>query len=270
MTSVGRAALALLVWSVAAAACGRVDFDALVARDAPADVAAKCAVDAAPVSGLLGWWVLDASSGTIADDSAGSDNGTLGGTNPPTWTDGLLPDGATGDALAFQATNSYVLLTNSSNLYNLPQFSIVAWIRPTSVTADGNAHCIVDRGNAPPDSGWAFQISQGNDGDLELFIGYTSDFLQQYSVGGVLAVNTWARVVATWDGTAVASHVHFYVDSAEVTYGNSTNPTGARADDSQNGAGIGCLDGSGGSLGGEMYDLRIYDRALSAGEITCL
>jgi hypothetical protein len=242
-----------------------------VARDAPGDVGVGCTTDAAPVTGLIGWWKLDASSGSIADDSSGSDNGMLGGTNPPTWADGRLPDGTTGNALAFQAIGSYVLLPEFSNLENLPQLSVVAWIQPTSITADGSAHCVFDRGNASPDSGWAFQISQMNDGDLQFFVGYGSDFLQRYSAGGVLAADAWARVVVTWDGTALASHVHFYVDGTEVTYGNSISPSGARADDSQNGAAISCLDGSDGtSLAGEMYDVRIYDRALSPGEVSCL
>jgi hypothetical protein len=57
---------------LAVAACGRVGFtpsqDASQGEGGP---------DAALLTGLLGWWQLDETSGTVAHDSAGSDNGTL-------------------------------------------------------------------------------------------------------------------------------------------------------------------------------------------------
>jgi hypothetical protein len=76
--------------------------------------------------------------------------------------------------------------------------------------------------------------------------------------------------VATWDGVAPPSHIHMYVDAVEVPYGNSTSPTGARADDTQNSVNIGCSDAGTGSFLGSIYDARIYDHALTPAEVALL
>jgi hypothetical protein len=47
-----------------------------------------------PVAGLVGWWKFDTNSGTVAIDSSGyGNNGTFAGATKPTWTNGIVNGG---------------------------------------------------------------------------------------------------------------------------------------------------------------------------------
>lgn len=242
------------------AACGRVGFS-------PTEDASPSGPDAALLTGLLGWWKLDEASGTVAHDSIGSDDGTLVGSL--SFANEALANGTRGDALLLTGSNARVQLDAPGNLDNLPGFSLVAWVQPTSIAVRPNG-CIFDHGNGDPDSGWYLLSSATEPGDLQFYAGYTSNYMVQASVGGALPVGTWGRVVATWDGVAETSHVHLYVDAHEVLYSTPIDPTGPRADDSMNTVNIGCNDGGLGSFPGSIYDARIYDHALSPAEVGLL
>ena len=84
--------------------------------------------------GLLSHWKFDESTGTIAADSAGTNNGTLIGfdfTTNSGWVSGIISN-----ALSFDGANDFVSLDgNQINLTN--NFSVSAWLYPRNASGAG-------------------------------------------------------------------------------------------------------------------------------------
>ena len=82
-------------------------------------------------------WKFDESSGTIATDSAGTNNGILNGFNfTPTsgWVTGIMSN-----ALSFDGLTDFVSLDSSQlNLTN--NFSIALWLKPQNASSQGAFH----------------------------------------------------------------------------------------------------------------------------------
>src|SRR4030042_5737253 len=77
-------------------------------------------------TGLVGYWNFDATSGTTALDSSGSNNtGTL--INGPTWTTGKIDN-----ALSFDGVDDYVSISGNSDLVS-NQGTIGFWYKPSSL-----------------------------------------------------------------------------------------------------------------------------------------
>jgi hypothetical protein len=240
-----------------ATACGRVGFDTRVLL-ANGDDAAT--VDGAMVR-PIGWWKLDEGSGMTVADSVGTATGTFVG-SPIDW----VPGRAGGWALSFHANGADVDLGAPAAFANLSALTVSAWIQPSSVTADGNAHCVFDKGTTT--AGWAFQIAYPTSGCVEFNAnGLGANTIHRESTSA-LVVGQWAHVVATWDGSNLATNVHLYVNGVETTYSAMGDAAGARADDSAIGASLSCNGGPG--LDGALADVRLYDRALDAGQVSQL
>ncbi len=83
----------------------------------------------APENYLVGWWKLDETSGTTANDSALTNHGTLNGN--PAWTSGQI-DGA----LLFHGwpNTEYISVPDNSSLRfsHTSSFTISCWVNPTS------------------------------------------------------------------------------------------------------------------------------------------
>ena len=88
----------------------------------------------------IGHWKLDDGSGITALDSSGRDNhGTLTNMEQADWVTGQV-----GGALAFDGSDDYVNMGNSSD-FNVPQVSITAWVKPDTVTSSDNPAGILAR-----------------------------------------------------------------------------------------------------------------------------
>ncbi len=89
-------------------------------------LAGLCSPDSARadiITGLTNYWSLDETSGTIAHDSAGTNNATLSGfgSNQSVWVPGKI-----GGSLNFIGASNYVI-TNTSILSN--QYTIDFWLK---------------------------------------------------------------------------------------------------------------------------------------------
>jgi hypothetical protein len=80
-----------------------------------------------PPTDYMGYWPLDASSGTVAVDASGNgNNGTVGGAS---WS----PSGKINNCLNFDGTDDYVQVNNTiSN-----DFSVAFWVNTTQTAATG-------------------------------------------------------------------------------------------------------------------------------------
>ena len=191
---------------------------------------------------------------TRGDNNAGSqylvfsqsDNVLDGNMHNAVWVDGL-----TGEAIAFNGTNSYVLAPNSAAFNSTTQVTMEAWV----YAGEQKTAKIIEKGD------W-----DGHGIGQDKWQGWQADIVtadgQKYSVDwgqGRPTLNTWYHVAYTYDG----SDLRLYVNGVEVksvAAGGSlkvnTRPVSIGADGSAQKFFNGTID-----------QARIYNSALTAEQI---
>jgi chitodextrinase len=188
---------------------------------------------------LLRYWTLDQTSGTTAADVSGnSGSATLVG--GPTWTTGVV-----GNGLDFNGTSAYL---NAGNI-GPAKFSLSAWVN-VSTTATSDWHAIVIKQNS-----YGFEMSNGR---VYASVGNGSAWTN--TVQATIPSGVWKHIVQTYDGTTN----RLYIDGALVASG-----AGAFTNSSANLL-IGSWNGSSEYFKGKIDEVRVYNGALTATEVSLL
>lgn len=217
----------------------------------------------APAAGAVtpvGHWKLDDGSGSTAADSSGNGNaGNLGGTT--SWITGKR-----GGALHVSGSGAGVRIARSSILEPASGITVSAWVRRTGspgaykyVVAKGATGCIAA----------SYALYTGHDGGLGFYVsgqlGY--DFTASPFASADVWDGSWHLATGTFDGATV----RLYVDGTEVGSG-TPRPAGITynlVDD--NDLLIGHYDWCANlDYEGDVDDVRVYDRALTAQELKTL
>ncbi|MFI6321270.1 LamG-like jellyroll fold domain-containing protein [Nonomuraea sp. NPDC050556] len=196
-------------------------------------------------TGLVAAYAMNAGTGTsIVDTSGKGNNGTAASA---TWTTGKY-----GQAMSFNGTSSWVTVNDSSTLHLTNGMTLEAWVKPTSVT------------------GWRTVLMKEFGADLAYAImgsGSSGPAAFIYTTSGAnapapsnLPLNTWSHVAATYDG----SNLRMYVNGAQV----AVNPTGGNLRAGTSPLRIGGNSGSGEYFSGLIDEVRVYNKALTAAQIT--
>jgi hypothetical protein len=206
-------------------------------------------------SGLVGHWPLDATSGTTAADASGSGNtGTL--VNSPLWTVGVL-----GQALAFDGVGTYVNVPHAAALNAYP-LTIAAWIKTGATTGVG---AIVNKFVAGTSNGYQLFVDNGR-----LCAWYLRDAANHVYDGTSCTLATSGYADNQWHHVAFvvdAAGGRLYVDGVQRATRGWTGV--ASAPSTTQPLHIGDYAGAAGAVfSGLIDDVRIYDRALSATEIS--
>ena len=204
----------------------------------------------ADLAGLVGWWKLDESGGTSAEDSSDNDNnGTLMG--GPQWQ----PSGGKVDgALKFDGMNDYV---DTGYTANLSTWTVAVWVKspnaPSSENQSGPVHCEKN-----------YQINWNHmDNSFRGAAGVQVEGTWYPASFGNLQADTWYHLAATYDGYNLKA----YRNGVLIT--NNSDPAGPpSAEDAS-------LKFGRHALGDEFFsgivdDVRVYNYALSEGQITAL
>ena len=206
-------------------------------------------------NGLAGYWSFDGSdiSGTTVTDLSGNGNdGTINGATPTV--------GKLGQGLSFNGTSDYVNLSSNpiSNFTNAN--TVCAWALTSDNTYWINSYdqTIV---NFYQDSSNYVRFGSSQNtvpaGTLLINYRYNNTTVQLKSPNSLFANNTWNYVCYTWDGSNLALYANGTVLPYTTTGGYSATP----------GNRIGTRGTSEGLWKGIVDDVRIYSRALTAGEI---
>lgn len=198
---------------------------------------------------LVAHWQFDEGEGTIAYDSVGDSDGTL--VNGPVWTTGVL-----NGALDFDGVDDYVSIPDSNVFdFGIGDFSISTWFSTTDLgdqyiidfkQSDNIPHIEIYSGGI---GGFGTHIEPGND---------------RITTGDNVANGEWHHVGIALDNGATNGY-KLYLDgikkgerTASATLSDwDTIAIAARNDDGNLVA----------PFNGSIDDVRVYNRALSEGEI---
>ncbi|WP_211370402.1 LamG domain-containing protein, partial [Nonomuraea turkmeniaca] len=212
----------------------------------PSSNEASAVVTQSPtVTGLVAAYGMNAGTGTTVADSSGTGNN--GTATSATWAVGKY-----GQALSFNGTSSWVTVADSSSLRLTSGMTLEAWVRPASVS--GWRTVLMKEFGA--DLAYALMGSGGSGPGAFIF---TSSGANAQAVSD-LPVNTWSHVAATYDG----STLRMFVNGTQV----ATNPTVGSLRTGTSPLRIGGNSGSGEYFSGLIDEVRIYNKALTAAQIT--
>ncbi|MHC4566035.1 MAG: LamG domain-containing protein [Planctomycetota bacterium] len=198
---------------------------------------------------LVGWWMFEDASGTVAVDSSGYDNyGTL--QDDPQWTIGY-----DGGALSFDGVDDFVEVPHAEILTMDNEVTVMAWINTERHTGPGG----VD---------WQGILSKSNNPRSYSFYTQVSGALHFSAAGfGPLStaqvpLNEWVHVCAM----VIGGQVQFYINGEDAGLSGSGVTLPGAADTATVVIGRG-NEGSSRSFLGMIDDVRIYNRALTQDEI---
>ena len=209
------------------------------------------------LAGLIGWWKLDETSGRDVADSSG--NGNIGKilSGEPRWqTSGGKIDGA----LLFDGKGDFVHLANESNFDFTGEVTVTAWIKVNRF--DKEWQTIVAKG----DSAWRLQRNQNTNALEFACTGLQIPNGSQYGgLYGNKAVNDgkWHHVAGLYDGEKMYIYIDGIVDVSQPASGaiaTSDHPVFIGEN----------VEMKGRLWNGLIDDVRVYNYALSEGQITAL
>lgn len=208
-----------------------------------------------PPAGLVAWWPGDGNAGDIG----GSNDGVLEGSV-------AFVTGAVGQAFSFNGTNADMRIpaSPSLNLGLVDGFTIETWINPADIT---EPHPIVEWNDGSFGvCFWASRCAGGALGSLAIDVKDTSMRDHCFNTAeGLLVSNIWQHVAATY--VRSNGYTVLYINGvpmAEATLGAFIPRTIGDLY-----VGLRPYDGGAGSrFAGSIDELSLYNRALSAGEIS--
>jgi hypothetical protein len=214
-------------------------------------------------NGLAGYWNMNESAGagsTLADFSTNNATGTAklwGGGN--TATDSAHVAGKYGNGFSFDGGDDYIDAGNNSAFnFTSQDFSIAMWIKPDTVSTE---KILFSKGLYQTDGYYLYQTATAG---LSLKTNQSGVAQTSTTSNGSISSGQWQHVVVTRAGSTVT----IYVNGMDTT---STHATHINPTTSARTAKIGMYD-SLNYLGydGTMDDVRVYNRALSVGEVSQL
>ena len=216
-------------------------------------------IDPAGDSSLVGYWAMDETVGTTALDT-----GAAPANDAPTAGSPSFVAGKVGNALRLNGTSEYASTPDEASLDVTKAITMAAWVRPGRyATQDLIAKDI----NGSIDG---YQLSlattKGDDSSQRAFVRFN-----EAANGDGLRVNastmypidgSWQHVAATYDGTTIKLYIDGVLEGSMPWTGTiASNATAL---------GIGAQSNNTRWFQGDLDDVRLYNRALSAGEIAAL
>jgi Concanavalin A-like lectin/glucanases superfamily/Carboxypeptidase regulatory-like domain len=182
-----------------------------------------------------------------ANDTRGVNNGTL--------TNGtIFGSGRFGQAFQFGNTQ-HVSVPDSASLDLTNALTLETWVSPQQIGAAGNNTLLLFKGNSSVLNSQSYGIIYDSGGNTVFRIGNGSTIQQIF--GGVLPLNTFTHIAATYDGTTMRIYVNgLQTSSAASSIGTLLNTTDPFI-----------IGSNSGTFVGKMDEVAIYSRAISPSEV---
>jgi hypothetical protein len=220
-------------------------------------------------SDLVGHWSLDQTEGTIAYDSAGSNDGTMvGGLNASAHS----VDGVRELALSFDGNDDYIDLGNPPALQFTDDLTIAGWAYFDTFNAGATDDSIVIKRGTSGNRSWEFKATDDCGSAtvaMQIYIN-ASNQAEQRCGATTLKTNRWYHFVGVYSAGAQTIDVYLDGEPDNGTLTPGTNGIPAAIHGSSADVTIGAKDTLAAYMEGMMDDLRIYNRALSAEDVKAL
>jgi hypothetical protein len=224
-----------------------------VARDAAGNLGSSQSVSvtvsnsAPPPSGLVAAWGFNEGSGmSVADASGKGHVGTLSST---TWS----AAGKFGGALSFNGSSSWVTVADANDLDLSSALTLEAWVKPSALGSAWRTVLFKERTGGMMYSLYANQ-------DTGRPVGQVWLGSERNAVGSAgLVLNAWSHLASTYDGATLRLYLNGVLVSSQATSGTLSASSGVLR-----------IGGNGvwpEWFAGLIDEVRVYNRALSAGEI---
>jgi len=225
----------------------------VAAEDAAGNVSAPSnqatvTVTNAPPAGLVASFGFEEGTGsTVADSSGNGNNGSITGA---TWTTA----GKYGSALSFNGTNNLVSVPDSNSLDLTTAMTLEAWVKPTALGTTWRTVLMKERS-----ANMSYDLYANDDkGFPETAVWIGGEKASKATAG--LPLNAWTHLAATYDGANLRLYVNGTQTATIAQTGSITTSTGALR--------IGGNNVWPEWFSGVIDEVRVYNRALSATEIT--
>ncbi|KKW01346.1 MAG: hypothetical protein UY36_C0024G0010, partial [Parcubacteria group bacterium GW2011_GWA1_49_11] len=210
-------------------------------------------------NGLVGYWKTDEAtwSGTLAEVIDSSGNGNHGQAAGATGGKAYPAAGKFGNAGFFDGVDDAILVPDNSTLDGFTSMSVFFWAKPTVSTTK---EMVIKHLSTTSDINWELYQSGSNIAGRIVGTAVTCT-----STGSLFTTNAWHQVGMTWNGV----NIYIFIDGTL----NNTCARSATMTNSVGNLSIGRYEVSSGSnypFSGQMDELRIYNRALSAKEVSDL
>ena len=213
------------------------------------------------LDGLLAHWTFDGTDTGTSTASDISGNGITG-----TFVGGVTKTiGKLGQALSFDGTSAYVTMGDYATPFDSQtQFSTSAWVKVNTLGTAVSNHNVgnVMLARASVSYNDNYELGFNSTGHVMLYIDTTGRDTGADTSTGTITAGTWHLITVTYD---TSSGAKIYIDGAldtTISAFNTALDTAAGSPTT-----IGYTDHSKVYLDGEMDDVRIYNRALSASEV---
>ncbi len=216
------------------------------------------------IPGLVSRWKFDETSGTSAVDDISGNNATL--FNGASWTTSGRINGAINFA---NSGNQYARVSRTSAL-EPSAVTLAFWLRATGTDGDGT---IVSKSHTNNSGGYyvTYDVHFNSNRTLSFYTNAASAGFAEALNSPAVPYNTWRFVVVTYDPSAPAPQKNIYYDGVAVASQTRTVPLIYDTTSSGNlFIGKHRDAGSNERYYGRLDDLRIYNRALSASEVSQL
>ncbi len=215
------------------------------------------------IASLIGCWLMNEGTGDRIFDLSG--NGNPGNITGATWDSGKF-----GYALKYDGTSDEVNFGDVLDNILTAGFTFSIWLNVSSNTG-GPVRYILNKSNGLS-SGGGFMLAQGGtslgQNKIGIWLLDGSAPSPSFLTSATLPLNQDVHLTATWDGTTASGNIKIYFNGVkqagvEAAYGTIpiTNNFDLR---------IGPQDGGTLTVIGIVDNLNIFNRALSASEITLL
>jgi len=183
-------------------------------------------------------------------------------------TNATTVPGRIGQALSFDGVDDYVNVGSGASLTVDDNVTIAAWIKPSAASDSAYERIITTSDSYSPD-GYGLAYIPSEDKVVGGFGSALPENQVTYKSTVTAPENTWSHVAMTASGSG-GSTVKIYVNGVEVT--NGTEDVNSVTFDAGSGVFLGIRHSLSAShaFNGSIDDARIYNRALSADEISRL
>jgi len=219
-------------------------------------------ISSGPVTGLVGYWSFDSpfvSGNTLFDQSGNNNNATT------FFTSAVA--GEIGQAMQFNGASSYVQVPSASDVQEiydlLGDLSLSLWVQTTNSIRDEALISKFDAGG----TGYGYLLRTTPAGTAELLLGNLNVVSGNNVATDVTKINdgNWHHIAVV---IKLGVSVTFYVDGALSSSFSVDSAANSANSDLQ--FGLNPYAPYGTYFTGSMDEVRIYDRALSAGDVASL